>query len=110
MNKHILIAISLMSAALSVQAADINAGKAKAEAQCAACHAANNDWNKPIDPSYPKLAGQHKDYLAEVLKQYQKGGRNNAIMGAQASTLSADDISNLSAYLASLSGDLHLKK
>jgi cytochrome c553 len=32
---------------------------------CAACHGA--DFNKPVDPSYPKLAGQHPDYLAHAL-------------------------------------------
>jgi cytochrome c553 len=110
MKKNVLIALSLAVFSLSATAADINAGKAKAEAQCAACHAANNDWNKPIDPSYPKLAGQHKDYLIEVLKQYQNGGRNNAIMVGQSATLSKDDISNLSAFFASLPGDLYLKK
>jgi len=110
MKKNVLIALSMAVFALNATAADINAGKAKAEAQCAACHAANNDWNKPIDPSYPKLAGQHKDYLAEVLKQYQNGGRNNAIMVGQAATLSKDDISNLAAFLASLPSDLYLKK
>ena len=28
---------------------------------CASCHGAN--FTKPIDPAYPKLAGQHADYL-----------------------------------------------
>ena len=50
---------------------------------CASCHGAN--LNKPIDPSYPKLAGQHADYLYVALKAYQieknpQVGRGNAIM------------------------------
>ena len=36
---------------------------------CASCHGAN--FNTPIDPSYPKLAGQHADYLYVALKAYQ---------------------------------------
>ena len=36
---------------------------------CASCHGAN--FSKPIDPSYPKLAGQHADYLYVALKAYQ---------------------------------------
>jgi cytochrome c553 len=44
------------------QAADIAAGRAKHEQVCAACH--GKDANSPIDPSYPKLAGQHRDYLS----------------------------------------------
>ena len=35
---------------------------------CAACHGAN--FTTPIDPSYPKLAGQHKDYLLVALRSY----------------------------------------
>ena len=50
---------------------------------CASCHGEN--LNKPIDPSYPKLAGQHGDYLYVALKAYQTDGnaqvgRGNAIM------------------------------
>lgn len=110
MKHTLLLALSALVWTAGAQAADINAGKAKAEAQCAACHAAEGNWNKPIDPSYPKLAGQHKDYLAEVLKQYQNGGRTNAIMAGQAQTLSRDDINNIAAFLASLPGELKLKK
>ena len=49
--------------------------------------------NKPIDGSYPKLAGQHSDYLLVALKSYQNEksgtvGRGNAIMGAQVKAFS----------------------
>ena len=71
---------------------------------CAACHGA--DFSKPIDPSYPKLAGQHPDYLAHALTAYKRGdgpnGRNNAIMVGQVTPLSDADIVNLAAYLGSL--------
>ena len=65
-----LLALSCLS--LSAQAAgDINAGKAAAEKyNCASCH--GKDYNSPIDPSYPKLAGQHADYLAHTLVAYQR--------------------------------------
>lgn len=110
MKNSIALAAALFAASFSVQAADIAAGKAKAEAQCAACHAANNDWNKPVDASYPKLAGQHADYLASTLRAYQTGGRKNAIMAGMAAGLSKNDIADLSAFFASLPGDLYLKK
>ncbi len=92
---------------LPVQAADIVAGKAKAAA-CAACHGA--DGNKVIDPSYPKLAGQHKDFLLRALLDYKSGARKNAIMAAQASQLSKADMQNLAAYFASLPGELDIRK
>lgn len=71
---------------------------------CAACHGANFD--KPVDPTYPKLAGQHADYVAHALTAYKRGdganGRNNPIMGGQVKPLSDKDIVDIAAYLASL--------
>jgi cytochrome c553 len=92
----------------AVQAADIAAGRAKHEQACAACH--GKDANSPIDPSYPKLAGQHRDYLERALLDYRAGGRKNAIMAAQAQALSRADITNLSAFYASLPGSLKLTR
>ena len=92
---------------LSAQAADLAAGKAKAEQACAACHAKEGNWSAPIDPSYPKLAGQHKDYLYQSLLQYKDGRRKNGIMAGMAAALSKDEMNNLSAYFASLPGDLN---
>ena len=63
----------------TVLAADAAANWTK---HCAACH--GKDGNTPIDPSYPKLGGQHRDYLERALLDYRNGQRKNAIMGAQA--------------------------
>ncbi|GGE60579.1 c-type cytochrome [Massilia psychrophila] len=86
-------------------AGSIASGEALAKKySCAACHGA--DYNKPIDPSYPKLAGQYADYLAHALVAYKRGdgpyGRNNAIMGGQVKPLSDKDIVDIAAYLGSL--------
>jgi cytochrome c553 len=117
MKKLLSIAAAFAVSAVSVNAfagGDIEAGKAAvAKYNCAACHGA--DFKSPIDPTYPKLAGQHEDYLAHALLEYQRGaegpnGRNNAIMGAQAKQLSRDDIANIAAYLHSLPGSLVLRK
>lgn len=99
-----LVALGLSHAA---QAADVAAGKAKSQ-QCAACHGA--DGNSPIDPSYPRLAGQHQDYLLRALTDYQNGIRKNPIMGGQVKALSKQDLQNLAAYYASLPGTLKIKK
>ncbi len=88
-------------------AGNIAEGQKKAEV-CAACH--GKDGNTPIDPSYPKLAGQYANYLERTLKNYKSGARKNAIMAAQAAQLSNKDIENLSAYYASLPGTLIIKK
>jgi cytochrome c553 len=97
-----------MSLAGMATAADIEAGRKIGEAQCAACH--GSDGKTPIDPAYPKLAGQYADYLAKSLRDYQDGGRKNAIMAGIAKPLSKQDIANLAAYYASLPGPLTHRK
>jgi cytochrome c553 len=76
---------------------------------CASCHGEN--YNKPIDPSYPKLAGQHADYLYQALKAYQTGnnpqvGRNNAIMMGMAKPYTHAELKLVTSYLASLPTEL----
>jgi len=85
-------------AATGARAANIEAGKAKAKEVCAACH--GEDGNSQV-PDYPKLSGQHRDYLAKALRDYKSGLRKNAIMAGFAGALSKDDIENLAAYFGS---------
>ena len=116
MKPHTMLPILRQGAALlalafvasHAGAADRAAGQAKHEAVCAACH--GKDANTPIDPSYPKLAGQYRDYLERALLDYKSGARKNAIMAAQAQTLSKAEIANLSAYYASLPGSLKTRR
>jgi cytochrome c553 len=79
------------------------------KANCASCHGAN--YSSPIDPSYPKLAGQHADYLLVTLKGYKNDanqvvGRNNAIMSGMAKQYTNAELKLMANYLASLEGDL----
>jgi len=76
---------------------DAAAGATKAAA-CAACHGLDGN---SADPQYPKLAGQHENYIARQLSLYKSGERNNAIMLGFASTLSAQDMRDIGAYFAS---------
>jgi len=116
MKKIVALAIAALASAVSLNAAagNVKAGEEAAKKyNCASCHGA--DYNTPIDPSYPKLAGQHRDYLEHSLLAYQRGagganGRGNAIMGAQVKPLSKKDIKDIAAYLNSLPGTLVLKK
>ena len=83
---------------------------------CISCHGDN--FSKPIDPSYPKLAGQHKDFLYVALKSYKTEnlatwGRNNGVMGGIAKQFSNAELKAISAYIGSLEGDmktLHLSR
>jgi cytochrome c553 len=76
---------------------------------CATCHGDN--FSAPIDATYPKLSGQHADYLFVALKAYKTEknayvGRSNAIMAAQAKPYTNAELKALSKYLASLPGAL----
>jgi cytochrome c553 len=91
------------AAATEVVAALINKGG------CVACHGAN--FSKPLDPSYPKLAGQHADYLYAALRSYNTQGnavmgRNNAIMSGVTGQYSNAELKAIAGYLASLKGEM----
>ncbi len=95
--KKILIFSLVMSC--SVQSADLEKGKAKAEQVCKTCHGMDGIG---IDSSYPKLTGQFADYMEKALKDYRSGDRNNAIMAGFAATLSDEDIENVAYYYSTL--------
>jgi cytochrome c553 len=98
------------ASAAATPAADTSAAKALVEkGGCPACHGAN--FNKPIDPSFPKLAGQHGDYLFYALKAYQTTdkalvGRGNPIMVGMVKQFTSQELQTLARYLEGLGGDL----
>lgn len=80
-----------------------------AKGNCASCH--GESLSKPIDPSYPKIAGQHRDYLFVALKSYKvengvQWGRANAIMGGIAKQYSNDELKTLANYIGRLQGEM----
>lgn len=80
-----------------------------AKGACASCHGEN--LSTPIDPSYPKIAGQHSDYLFVALKAYKAEGgalvgRGNAIMGGIAKQFSNTELKELANYVGSLPTEL----
>jgi len=93
--------------ASTMAVADPAAGQAKAKQVCGACHGENGD--KPLQPDYAILAGQHRDYLVKALGDYKSGARKNAIMGAQAQTLTRKEIQDLAEWFSSRSGPLAIK-
>jgi cytochrome c553 len=70
------------------------AGSTKA-AICSSCHGPNGN---SANPDWPRLAGQSAVYIAEQLRLFKSGVRNNPIMKPLAGTLSDQDISDLAVY------------
>lgn len=95
-----MTALALAVSVSAAQAGDAEAGKAKAQV-CAGCHGADGN---SASAQFPRLAGQHADYLAKALADYKTGERNNPIMKGFAASLSASDMENLAAYFAKQKG------
>ena len=76
---------------------------------CVSCHGDN--FSKPIDPSYPKIAGQYPDYLFAALKAYKDDthttwGRGNPVMAGMAKQFSNAELKAISYYIGSLPGEI----
>jgi len=97
-----VVALSMTVASTGVSAAgDAKAGKAKA-ITCAGCHGPNGN---SVNPSWPKLAGQHADYIAKQLADLKAGKkRSDPLMGGQAAGLSSQDMADLGAYFSKQTG------
>jgi cytochrome c553 len=92
--------VASLAMAGAVQAADVEAGKAK-YASCVSCHGAQGQGQA----IFPKLTGKSAADTAALLKKYRAGeqvGANTALMAPQAKGLSDDDIANLAAYIETL--------
>ncbi|MGZ8143584.1 MAG: c-type cytochrome [Methylosarcina sp.] len=72
-------------------------GQEKA-AICMGCHGQNGAGNG----QFPRLAGQHPDYLVAQLKSFKAGERKGGPMQAMAGNLSEEDMKALAAYFGSL--------
>jgi cbb3-type cytochrome c oxidase subunit III len=102
------VAAGLSGLAVQARAADpakpdVNRGQAIATQVCASCHGADGN---STGGAYPKLAGQHPEYLVKQLMDFKtqpgakQPARNNAIMAAMAAPLSNQDMVNVAAYFA----------
>ena len=101
MKKLILVAASLVIFVCGSAIAGDPAAGQKLSQTCVACH--GPDGNSP-SPEFPKIAGQHYDYLVKVLKDYKSGARKSPIMAPMAANLTPRDIDDLAAYYSSQRG------
>ena len=76
-------------------AADLAAGKAKAEAACQVCHGIDGQATQPM---VPHISGQQKEYLIAELKAYRSGKRQHEQMSIVVKMLSDEDIDNLTEW------------
>jgi cytochrome c553 len=75
----------------------VKQGKDKATV-CLSCHGSSGEGNG----EFPRLAGQHPDYLVKQLTDYKNGSRKNDAMQAIAGNLSEEEIKALAAFFGTL--------
>jgi cytochrome c553 len=102
-----ITAVGLLSVALNAEAGNPNRGQELAEQVCASCH--GMDGNLVLDDNYPKLGGQHADYLVFALKAYRSGDRDNDLMTPFAQDLTDRDIRDLAAWYSRQEGLIDLR-
>ena len=102
MRKHLafdlMLPVCLVLSVGAASAADVAAGKAKAEI-CAACHGENGI--SQVD-NVPSLAGQPDQFIQWQLVYFRAGSRKNEQMQPIVEEITNEDIRNLGAYFASL--------
>jgi len=97
-TRFLAIAAAALGAASASQAADIAAGKAKAE-PCVACHGENGISQLE---NVPSVAGQPDQFTQWQLVYFRSETRKNEVMTPLAAELTDIDIRNIGAYYASL--------
>ncbi len=86
-------------ASSSTTAADIEAGRAKAEMICQTCHGMDG---QALAPMVAHISGQQEDYLAGQLENYRSGKRHHEQMTIISQSLTDEDITNLAAWYSSI--------
>ncbi|WP_149354713.1 c-type cytochrome [Comamonas testosteroni] len=78
---------------------------------CFSCH--GEGFSKPIDPSYPKVAGQYSDYVFRALQSYKTDGnplvgRSNGVMAGIAKQFKNDELQQLAKYIGGLDSEMQV--
>ena len=100
MKSAFVFAVTAAAFTGSALAGDPVAGEAKSK-PCAVCHGADGN---SATADFPRLAGQHADYLVKSLRDYKSGARKNPIMAPQVANLSRRDIEDLAAFYSRKQG------
>ncbi|OGB50194.1 MAG: cytochrome c, class I [Burkholderiales bacterium RIFOXYD2_FULL_59_8] len=95
-------ALTASALVLVMGSAWAQADQARAEkivsGSCFLCHGESGESSSEI---FPKLAGQHANYIAKQLENFKSGIRKSTAMADMSSRLSADDMLALGQYFES---------
>ena len=92
------LASTAIQAATALKPGDPKAGEAKANTICMACHGPQGN---SIVPTWPKLAGQHAEYIQKQLMDFKAGNRSNVQMTPMAKPLTDQEVLDVAAFFSS---------
>ena len=91
--------LSLVAGAASAQADEARAAQISAEV-CAVCHGARGESSSEV---FPRLAGQHWEYIAKQLANFKSGKRKGTAMNDMAVKLAPDEMAALGRHFEKMS-------
>jgi cytochrome c553 len=96
---HAIVAAGLLALAPQLswgQAGKVRTAQQLVESRCALCHGADGESSSAL---YPKLAGQHPEYIAKQLADF-KAGRRKGTMNEMAADLTEQEMRELGTYFS----------
>lgn len=108
LSRHLvaLSAVAACTAPTASFAGDPYAGEVKAAA-CLPCHGTGDTTQSN---AMPIISGQYEDYIAQALRSYKTGERNDPVMMTFALPLTETDIRDISAFYAEMESRLFTPK
>lgn len=97
-------AATLVAAIPSVRAADNARAEEIVQGKCFICHGTQGESSSPV---FPRLAGQHAQYVARQLADYKSGKRVSSTMKPMVEDLGPEDFKALGAYFESQKTRIH---
>jgi cytochrome c553 len=94
---YLITIISMFYTSGAIAQGNPEAGAQKVQA-CGFCHGPDGNSMNPI---WPKLAGQHPQYIAKQLQDFKSGNRSNPQMSPMTAALSEQDMMDIAEFYAS---------
>ena len=91
----LLAGTALALLALPTQGADLKRAEEIVGGRCFLCHGMEGEAASAL---YPRLAGQHADYIARQLADFKSGRRKSDTMSGMAADLTAEEMKDLGAF------------
>ncbi len=90
-----LLASACSGAALAAEKVDLARAEEIVSGRCFLCHGLQGESASPV---FPRLAGQHSEYIAKQLSDFKAGKRKSDTMKPQAEELTPGEMASLGAF------------